>query len=59
MDFSGAFNRDAYQQILAQYDAELAKSDAEAMREIWEDVGESMRRAINQYEKEIHEGSRQ
>ena len=59
MDFSGAFNRDVYKRILTQYDAELAKSDAETIRGIWEDVGESMRWAINQHEKEIHESNRQ
>ncbi len=65
VDFQGALNRDTLKQILEQYDtepqqsdAEARQSDAEAIRAAWEAVGDRMRWAINQYEKEISESNR-
>ena len=55
IDFRGALNRDMLEQMLEQDDAEPAKSKADAIRSTWAAVGENMRWAINQYEKEMNE----
>jgi len=55
MDFTGALNRDVIAQIRERHDAESTQSDADAIRSDWEAVGESMRWAIQEYEKEFRE----
>ncbi|MDE2857488.1 MAG: hypothetical protein OXN94_06525 [Chloroflexota bacterium] len=46
LDFSGSFNSRMFDQI-------LERSDADSMRADWEAVGESLRWAIAEYEKEL------
>ncbi len=48
MDFSGALNRDVFAQV-------LERSDADSIRADWEAVGESMRWAIKEYERDLRE----
>ncbi len=48
IDVGGAINRDLIRHLEEQ-------SDADALRSDWEAVGESMRWAIHEYEKEIGE----
>ena len=62
MDFTGALNRDAIEQILerskadaTQSDIDAIQSDADAIRSDWEAVGENLWRAINEYEKQVRE----
>ncbi len=64
MDFTGALNRDAIEQILerskadaTQSDTDVMQSDADAIRSDWEAVGENLWRAINEYEKQIKKGN--
>lgn len=64
MDFTGALNRDAIEQILerskadaTQSDTDVTQSDADAIRSDWEAVGEDLWRAINEYEKKVKEGN--
>ena len=50
MDVTGSQSRAFTEQI-------LARSDADALRADWEAVGECLRWAIEEYEKEIKEGN--
>ena len=61
IDICGVLNRHDATSLAGQAeydDAAAAKADCDAMRSDWEAVGASMRRAINQYEKEIGKSSR-
>lgn len=55
MDFTGALNRDAIEQILERSKADAMQSDTDAIRSDWEAVGENLWRAINEYEKQVRE----
>ena len=57
MDFTGALNRDAIEQILERSKADTMQSDADAIRSDWEAVGENLWWAINEYEKKVKEGN--
>ena len=53
-DWSGQIDHDAIEQIRERYrNPRPIPSTEEAIRATWEAVGESMRWAINEYEKEL------
>ena len=61
MDVCGALNMYDISPAAAKMDydpASAAKADYEALRSDWEAVGESMRWAISQHEKEISKNNR-
>ncbi len=46
LDFSGALNRQIFAQV-------LERSDTHSMRADWDAVGDCMRSAVSEYEKEL------
>lgn len=55
-DFGGSLDRDLIEQIRAQYrNPPPIPSSEDAIRATWNSVGDSMRWAIGEYEKELEE----
>ena len=59
-DFHGSLHRDLIERIRAQYrNPPSIPSTEESIRASWEAVGESMRWAIGEYEKELRQNDRE
>lgn len=59
-DFHGSLDRDLIERIRAKYrNPAPIPSTEDAIRATWESVGESMRWAIGEYEKELTEKERE
>ena len=54
IDFTGELDRDIIEQVLESYD-KPRQVDTDALRETWQAVGDCMRWAIKEYDKELKE----
>lgn len=56
-DMFGVLNRGKSEQLLANLQEDLVRSDRDILREAWRSVGESLYYAIDMYEKAAGESS--